>query len=388
MGLLKSIGKVFKSVTKPIKKVIKSPVGIAALVGLGLPAYAKYGAARSWPGTASGILGKGSHMARLGDWLYGTAAEQIPNTPLMTHGTKGIWGRMGNLGRSATIGGATALTAGVAAPELEEAIDISVDDPTAHNQYLTNRGMYEDEWADWLVSSGKAGTKEEALELVRSNPMFSGGGRVKANLGLYAGGMGGMNQGMNPGMNPMTQMNQGLGSPNLGPRSMGMTPGIGGGGGQDPRMAQLMQGRGRPRTAIPKQSEDTELIQLIKMLTSMGIPMEQLRGRTKEELVEMVVSVSGKTEGGRDVKETAEVIEEEDIREQQAAGGGLMRTGYAIGSSQFGMGTEHPIIGDKDGPQLDMRDSGGYQPHGKKEKHDDVRAVSYTHLTLPTILLV
>ena len=36
MGLLKSIGKVFKSVTKPIKKVIKSPVGIAALVGLGL----------------------------------------------------------------------------------------------------------------------------------------------------------------------------------------------------------------------------------------------------------------------------------------------------------------------------------------------------------------
>ena len=59
----------------------------------------------------------------------------------------------------------------------------------------------------------------------------------------------------------------------------------------------------------------------------------------------------------------------------QAQAGGLMRTGYAIGSSQFGMGTEHPIIPDKDGPQLDMRDSGGYQPHGKKEKHDDVRAL-------------
>ena len=52
-----------------------------------------------------------------------------------------------------------------------------------------------------------------------------------------------------------------------------------------------------------------------------------------------------------------------------------MRTGYAMGSSQFGMGTEHPIIPDKDGPQLDMRDTGGYQPHGKKEKHDDVRAL-------------
>ena len=104
--------------------------------------------------------------------------------------------------------------------------------------------------------------------------------------------------------------------------------------------------------------------------------MEQLRGRTKEELVEMLVSVKGKMGGEPDVKETAGVIEEEDIREtQEVAGGGLMRTGYAIGSSQFGMGTEHPIIPSKDGKQLDMRDTGGYQPHGKAEKHDDVRAL-------------
>ena len=146
-----------------------------------------------------------------------------------------------------------------------------------------------------------------------------------------------------------------------------MTPGMG--GGQDPRMAQLMQGQGRPRTAIPTQSEDTESIQLIKMLSSLGIPMEQLRGRTKEELVEMLVSVSGKGGAEPDVKETAGVIEEEDIREtQEVAGGGLMRTGYA-------MGTEHPVIPSKDGNQLDMRDRGGYQPHGKAEKHDDVRAL-------------
>ena len=53
-----------------------------------------------------------------------------------------------------------------------------------------------------------------------------------------------------------------------------------------------------------------------------------------------------------------------------------MRSRYAIGSSQFGiMGNEHPIIPSKDGPQLDMRDEGGYQPHGKAEKHDDVRAL-------------
>ena len=200
--------------------------------------------------------------------------------------------------------------------------------------------------------------------------LSSQGGRI----GLYAGGMGAMNQ----GMNPMT-MNQGIGSMNAmgmgSPRSQMM------GQQQDPRMAKMNQmqniNQGIQSVKPPTQTEDAELIQLIKLLTSMGIPMEQLRGRTKEELVELVVSVKGKMQGGRDVKETAEVIEEEDIREQnQAAGGGLMRTGYAIGSSQFGlMGNEHPIIPSKDGQQLDMRDRGGYQPHGKAEKHDDVRAL-------------
>ena len=326
------------------------------------------------------------------------------------------------------------------------------------------------EWADW--------------EGQPTTPMFGGtkyrdvlssrGGRI----GLYAGGMCSMNQ----GMNTMT-MNQVIGCMNVmgSPRSQMMGPQ------QDPRMAKMNQmqniNRGIQSVRPPQQSEDAELIQLIKLLTSMGIPMEQLRGRTKEELVELVVSVKGKMQGGRDVKETAEVIEEEDIREQnQAAGGGLMRsryaigaevegdenilikiakalfrltpvgagglaaeqaikmyqnldpdtqqqvqtlgkrlsmitppgmavglaekaydmyqdragdevveeeeiiedmnqggltrTGYAMGTSQFGlMGNEHPIIPSKDGQQLDMRDRGGYQPHGKAEKHDDVRAL-------------
>ena len=81
---------------------------------------------------------------------------------------------------------------------------------------------------------------------------------------------------------------------------------------QDPRMAKMNQmqniNQGIQSVKPPTQTEDAELIQLIKLLTSMGIPMEQLRGRTKEELVELVVSVKGKMEGGRDVKETAEVM--------------------------------------------------------------------------------
>ena len=57
-----------------------------------------------------------------------------------------------------------------------------------------------------------------------------------------------------------------------------------------------------------------------------------------------------------------------DVDRDPSAQGGITRTGYA-------MGTEHPVIPSKDGNQLDMRDSGGYQPHGAQEKKDDVRAL-------------
>jgi hypothetical protein len=327
MGLLSSI-------TKPFKKVLKSDLGKAA-VGIGSFLYGP---------KLFGVDTKGG----AGGW--GKALSVFKNMP--------AWKQ------AVIVGGTTAAGSQVVPEEVPEVPD--VDDATAHADYLRGRKGYLAEWAEWKAEQ-EGISYAEALADLEANPMFQGskGGRVKAQGGLFAGQM----AGRHPGMNPMG-MNQGLGAPNLGSRSMGMTPGMGGGGGQmDPRMAQMMQGqgRGRPRTTgIPKQSEDTELIQLIKMLTSLGIPMEQLRGRTKEELVEMIVSVSGK--GGQEKVVEEDVIEEQDIREQQAAGGGLMRTGYA-------MGTEHPIIPSKDGNQLDMRDEGGYQPHGKAEKHDDVRAL-------------
>ena len=181
-----------------------------------------------------------------------------------------------------------------------------------------------------------------------------------------------------------------------------------------------------------EQSDDARLIQLIQQLAALGIPMEQLRGRTEQELVEMMVYLSsqmGSQQGGGRaqmarggdnslfLEESSEVmrggedgdavVDEtenievasaptlEDSRNEMALQlfgkpihelteeelmimdehnqslmnkGGIARTAYA-------MGTEHPVIPSKDGKQLDMRDTGGYQPHGKAEKHDDVRAL-------------
>jgi len=354
----------FKTAKKAVKKVLKSDIGKLAA------AWATYQYAPGLWGGDPGGAGWKAGWERFAPWVMGTPETPLsPQNPAYKAATKSLWGRMGTLGKAATVG-----TGIMAADKLDllpkDKPDVpDIDDTTGHADYLRGRKGYLAEWAEWKAD--KEGISyEEALADLEANPMFTGsqGGRVKAQGGLFAGQM----PGRHPGMNPMNQMNQGLGAPNLGSRSMGMTPGMGTGGGQmDPRMAQMLQAQklqgARRAGAVPRESEDTELIQLIKMLTSMGFPMEQLRGRTKEELVEMLVAASGKMGGEPDVKETADVIEEEEIRETEAAaGGGLMRTGYALG---------HQVIPSKDGMQLDMRDSGGYQPHGKAEKHDDVRAL-------------
>ena len=151
-------------------------------------------------------------------------------------------------------------------------------------------------------------------------------------------------------------------------------------------------------TGTTEQSADSQLIQLIQQLSALGIPMEQLRGRTMEELVEMMVYVSAKMQGG---------VQEDVMSEQvtMAQGG---RAGYRFGdevqestspsdifitdsteilrgkpdgseggitNTNAAMGTEHPVIPSQDGNQLDMRETGGYQPHGAQEKKDDVRAL-------------
>jgi hypothetical protein len=348
MGLF---SKITRSVTKPLKKVLKSDLGKIAL-GIGAYRYAP----AMWGDKLGGSGGWGAGWDKFAPWLMGADAnaegvalgESIP-------GRKGpnLWQRMGPWGKAATVGvGAAGL--GAMSPKIEDKIDLDVDNPEAHQKYLTNRSMFEDEWADWLVTKGDADTKEEALEMVRNNPMFSEGGRVKANIGLYAGPQGAMNQNMNP------NMNQGLMSPNLGPRSMGMNPGA---QQTDPRMAQMLQAQKLQGQAgaVPKASEDEELIQLIKMLSSMGVPMEQLRGRTKEELVEMLIAAQGRIKDSPDVKETADVIEEEEIREQEMARGG--RIGYDIGGSPHSevveeqediemAGTDTPILELEDLPKL------------------------------------
>jgi len=287
----------FKAAKKVVKKVLKSDVGKAALLGLG----AYYG-----PGMLGG--GKG-----FGGW------KSVP------------WSTLSPWKIGALTAGGTYLESQLS--EEEEEPSWAGDADEGHQAYLRYRKYF------------PFGEEE---------PIFqsSQGGRVKAQTGMYTGNMAG--RAMGQGLGSISPLGNPMGD-QMNPQGASMARKM------DPRMAQqAMVQTQTAKPTIPQASSDAELIQLIKMLSAMGIPMEQLRGRTKEELVEMLVAVSGKTRGGEEVVEEEEVVE--------ANTGGLMRTGYALG-------TEHPIMPSKDGMQLDMRDSGGYQPLGKAEKHDDVRAL-------------
>ena len=380
------VSKAFKKVGKGIKKVIKSPIGKAALLGLG----AYYGPGlmgkSGWMGGSNPLFsggGKGSMWAK----LLGTQQSKpgIPGTPNIL--ARGLSWAKANPGKTAGIIGLGAgLGTAAMADQGEEEVDETISGK-GHEDYLKMRKLWD--WGD-------------------EEPMFSAaeGGRVHAQQGLLATPQYG-------------QMMEGQGQQLTG---------------ADPRMTEQIT----EEAGTTHQTADAELIQLIKMLASMGIPMEQLRGRSKQELVELAISVQGKggeeqammqaAEGGRvglrgggddsifidesmevlrggedgdvEVEENMEMAsggdrysyltdkinkgipltpdeQEEfqmleityaDVDRDPSAQGGITRTGYA-------MGTEHPVIPSKDGNQLDMRDSGGYQPHGAQEKKDDVRAL-------------
>jgi len=401
------VSKAFKKVGRGLKKVIKSPIGKAALLGLG----AYYGPGlmgkSGWMGGSNPLFaggGKGSMWAK----LLGSTDTGGVHPPTKGILSKGLSFLKKN--PALAIAGGVGLGTAAMAGKGEEEVDETIMSGKGHEDYLKMRKLWD--WGD-------------------EEPMFTAaeGGRVHAQQGLLA-------------------------TPQYGQMMEGQAQQL---TGADPRMTEQIT----EEAGTTQQTADAELIQIIKMLASMGIPMEQLRGRSKQELVELMISVSGRggqeqeiveqaAEGGRvglrdggddsifidesmevlrggqdgdvEVQETMEeasavdpqdalndmsmevfgkplheLTPEEhqiliDMANDQAAipnqpqemvnqpqemvnqppamanQGGLMRTGYA-------MGTEHPVIPSEDGSQLDMRDSGGYQPHGAQEKKDDVRAL-------------
>ena len=129
MGLF---SKITRSITKPLKKVIKSPLG---KIGLGLAAY-HFGPAALQPGQGlRGLSGWQKALTSKAPWLYSADATGKSASTGILADVASKWRAMGPVGKAATIGGATALTSQIAGPKLEEKVDIDVDDTVGDADY-------------------------------------------------------------------------------------------------------------------------------------------------------------------------------------------------------------------------------------------------------------
>ena len=178
MGLF---SKITRSVTKPFKKVLKSPIGKAALLaGIGI-----YGPKMFGTPNVGFKGGWGQLTGKLPPWLYsaGNPGSRVGEDFIPYSPRSGIignlankWDGMSGLGKAATIGGATAITAGIAGPKLEEKVDIDVDDTVGDADYRRLAEYYEPEWEDWLLSQGYSA--DEAARMANERIFSSQGGRI------------------------------------------------------------------------------------------------------------------------------------------------------------------------------------------------------------------
>ena len=246
--------KITRAITKPIKKIIKSPLGKAALLG-GLGYFAGPAMARGFGATGQGFMGRlasGGWQKALLNPMWTPAGSMTNTGPL-----SGIMGKAaGFIGKNKVplaIAGAAGLgTAAMAKGAEQEEPSWAGESGTGHADYLKARKLW-----DW---GGE-------------QPMFSAnqGGRVRAQQGMAVGqgqGIASLDQVTDPAS--LSDVSQ--------PVDQGVLD-----------------------SGTTEQSDDARLIQLIQQLASLGIPMEQLRGRTEQELVEMMVYLSsqmGSQQGG------------------------------------------------------------------------------------------
>ena len=243
--------KIIRKVTKPIKKVLKSPLGKAALFA-GLGYLAGPSMAKMMGGTGNTFMGR---LAG-GGWKQALMGNTTGVASGMTGGPfSGILSKAGAfIGKNklplAIAGGSGILTAAAAGkqPSVDEAF-ASNQDTSGHDAYLNTRKYF---------------PFGDTSSQYYTAPLYNEGGRVE----LQGGGQGLASLGYQQSGDEGQVYDQVGDMSDQGPGAMDQGP-----------------------------SEDQEFIALIQQLAAMGIPLEQLRGRTKQELVEMMVYVSSKMQG-------------------------------------------------------------------------------------------
>jgi len=168
-GITKSIKKAVKGVTNAAKKVVKSPLGKAAIlgaVGFGIPGMGASG------GLGGGLFGRAS-IGGAAPGIFGFSG--IGNAAGVSKGLLGKIGLSGSAGKAALGIGAASTLAGILASDAEmteEEAEELKQDPAALRNYLR---LY-------YSNLNPNASKQEVDSFVRTN-MYADGGRVNYQQG-------------------------------------------------------------------------------------------------------------------------------------------------------------------------------------------------------------
>jgi hypothetical protein len=384
------LGSFIKKITKPIKKIAKSKLGKAALIGgLGAFGLGSLGGGVGWGRFSPAAMKAG--LGKIGGWgaskFLGNVGTTLPGQA--TQRTGGLWNWIkGNPGKSAMLGlGA----AGVAAP------------------FFAGKADEEEEGDSWSVTpSSIADIRLMARNQDPSLAFMPSSNYVQSGYYLKDGGIARLANGGQPGNAQAEQMlkmeyqkyrNQGgtmsyqqfkmavlQQAQGQGPMAQGQPQRGGYQGGELVEDASMIE-----ETPTGMMEENVEEVQgepTREQMEALAMEIFQLRLEELDEEQLMIVYQAAMEQQPEEV-----AMQEEDIQfdpqmaaPQMAANGGLMGThvpGYTTpaGHNQWGYRTGGVRVGKAEGGLMslggmekDYRAEGGFVPLGKEEKADDVPA--------------
>ncbi len=353
---LYGLGSLVKSIGKTIKKVVKSPIGKAALLvgGAGLAGF----------GPAKGLRTSG-----LGNFLFGGATKMLPANAIKGAAVTrpGIFGAAKKVLGSTLgqVGIGAALSALAASGMDQEEIAEIENDPDKLNMYLK----------DYYSKTNPDASGAEIEEFVRINSAV--GGRV----GLEKGGSAfeEYKQDLEDGIiSPDTTFNEWLDNNAPDPdydKSYAIGGRVGFADGKNMKMASM-------------EENEIELMRLVEEFMERGFSQQEAIEEAKDTLERKSIAIGGRVglEAGANKdfqeylkgreefnkKQNAEQLYKEYLENKRrqkvavektmAANGGLMPTGIMRANKA---GTI----------ERDYRETGGFVPVGIKEKADDVPAM-------------
>ena len=174
------IGKLVKKAKRAVKKVVKSPIGKAAILGgltFGVPGTGFKGLLGAGKGGGLGSIIKRSLLGRGAATDFGTGSKGLLRTLGLTKGGFGSFGGLTNLGKIAGIGGLAGLAGLAAAGEQDEnEIDFSKLDRGEGLNIL-----------DIVARARKNDPEFRFLPGAEFTDMYAEGGRIGFESGDYVG---------------------------------------------------------------------------------------------------------------------------------------------------------------------------------------------------------